>query len=312
MTDLARIDQDAVLRALRLDPRDPNAQAALLICDRYGLDPVMKHVVLIQGRPYITRDGYLTIAHRSGQLDGIEVVEQGDNDTHWTATVAVYRKDMGRPFTYVGRHPKRSGNQYGPEMAVKTAEVQALRRAFEVTGVGAADEQWEDTTPTPVAAEVLPDADERVEDREEVASAEVLPDPTDATSPPPDSPDGLVVDVPPVVDPSDLLADPEARIPRSAASALSRRLEQLDSDQLERVRMVWTENKFPLTAQDRMRPTQLSEQQHRTIKLVVDALLDPPADDLDEPAEAEADTEAEWPSPEEARGLLEDGGLVDA
>lgn len=149
LAPIVPIDQAAVLRALRLDPADPNAQAALLICDRYDLDPVMKHVVLIQGRPYITRDGLLTIAHRSGTFDGIEVVAEGEDDTHWTATVAVWRKDMSHPFRYSGRHPKKSGNQYGREMAVKCAEVMALRRAFSVTGVGTAEEQWDTADPPP-------------------------------------------------------------------------------------------------------------------------------------------------------------------
>lgn len=141
----AHIDRAAVLQELGLRESDAAAQALLLVCDRYGLDPLLKHMVLIQRRPYITRDGYLSIAHRSGVLDGIEVVEQGDSGSHWTARVAVYRKDMSRPFVYDGRYPKNGGNKtYGPEMAVKTAEVAALRRAFNVTGVGAADERWDD------------------------------------------------------------------------------------------------------------------------------------------------------------------------
>jgi hypothetical protein len=145
------IDHAAVLKSLNLNPRDPNTQALLLVCERYGLDPLLKHMVLISGNPYITRDGYLAIAHRSGEFDGMEVLEQGADETHFTAKVAVYRKDMGRPFTFIGRYPKgqRMAKDYGPEMAVKVAEVQALRRAFNVTGVPAADERWdEDAEPS--------------------------------------------------------------------------------------------------------------------------------------------------------------------
>lgn len=141
-----QIDRTAVLRSLNLNPADPNTQALLLVCDRYGLDPLLKHMVLIQGRPYVTRDGYLHLAHKSHQLDGIEIVDEGEDRDHWWARVSVYRKDMSRPFTYKGRYPKQgSGNkQYGPEMAIKCAEVAALRRAFNVTGIGAADERWDD------------------------------------------------------------------------------------------------------------------------------------------------------------------------
>lgn len=147
LAHVENVDQTAVLRTLNLNPNDPNTQALLLICQRYDLDPLMKHVVLIQGRPYITRDGYLSAAHASGQFDGIEVVEEGETETHWWAKASVYRKDMGRPFTYKGRYPKKGGNKdYGPEMAVKCAEVMALRRAFNVTGAAAADERWDTDT----------------------------------------------------------------------------------------------------------------------------------------------------------------------
>lgn len=138
------IDHEAILKSLNLNPRDPNTQALLLVCDRYGLDPLLKHMVLIKGNAYVTRDGYLTVAHRTGVFDGMEVLDQGTDGTHHWAKVAVYRKDMGRPFTYIGRYPKSGGNkEYGPEMAVKTAEVAALRRAFNVTGIGALDERWD-------------------------------------------------------------------------------------------------------------------------------------------------------------------------
>ena len=145
LATIDHVDRDAVLKTLNLNPADPHTQALLLICDRYRLDPLLKHIVLIQGRPYVTRDGYLSIAHTSGQFDGIEIVDEGETPAYWWAKAAVYRKDMGRPFTYRGRYPKAgAGNpKFGPEMAVKTAEVMALRRAFNVTGVAAADEAWD-------------------------------------------------------------------------------------------------------------------------------------------------------------------------
>lgn len=146
------IDQTAVLRHLRLNPKDPSTQALLLTCRRYGLDPLLKHAVLIQGRLYVTRDGLLHVAHRTRQLDGIEVLDQGETQSHHTAKVAVYRKDMGHPFTYVGRYPKAGSNKtYGPEMAVKCAEVMALRRAFDVS-IAAREEMWEEQDGFPKAA----------------------------------------------------------------------------------------------------------------------------------------------------------------
>lgn len=130
------IDQAAVLRALRLDPKDPNTQALVLTCGRYGLDPLLKHAVLIQGTLYVTRDGLMHVAHASGRFDGISVRSLPDTPTHYVAEATVWRKDMGHPFVYTGRYPKGGkggpGAQYGPEMAEKCAECRALRRAFSV------------------------------------------------------------------------------------------------------------------------------------------------------------------------------------
>lgn len=157
-----QIDQGKVLEHLGIDANDPAAHALVLTCQRYGLDPILKHALLIEKRLYVTRDGLLHVAHNSGQLDGIEVQEQSETDSHFIARVAVYRKDMSRPFVYVGRFPKmrdkyewegpygqrrkkKTGEElhpYGPEMAVKCAEVMALRRAFDVA-IAAAEEIWD-------------------------------------------------------------------------------------------------------------------------------------------------------------------------
>ena len=138
------IDQERVLQALNLNPRDPKVQALILVCQTYGLDPILKHAVLISGNLYVTRDGLLAVAHRSGDLDGIVVEDEGETADEWWAKVSVYRKGVTHPFTYRGRYAK-SGTQkkYGPEMAVKCAEVMALRRAFGVTGIATVEEQWD-------------------------------------------------------------------------------------------------------------------------------------------------------------------------
>lgn len=138
------IDYNAVLKTLNLNPADPKVQAALLICDKYGLDPILKHMVLINGTPYVTRDGYIHVAQMSERLDGIVVEDEQETGSHWVAKVSVYRKDMSHPFTYVGRYPKDGGNKkFGPEMAITRAETHALRRAFAVTGVASYEEVFE-------------------------------------------------------------------------------------------------------------------------------------------------------------------------
>jgi hypothetical protein len=135
-----------VLDYLGLNPNDPRSQAVVAVAQRYDLDPLLKHVIVIpKGGVFITRDGLLHVAHRSGVLDGI-VVEQepklSEDGKEWVARVSVYRKDMSHPFTFPGRYPVNGGNRdYAQEMAMKSAESHALRRAFSVTGLQAIDEQ---------------------------------------------------------------------------------------------------------------------------------------------------------------------------
>lgn len=132
-----------ILSYLGLSPDDPRSRAVVAVCGRYALDPVLRHVIVIpKGGAYITRDGYLHIAHRSGQLDGI-VVEEAPHlvEDEWHCRVSVYRKDMRFPFTFPGRYPVAGGNrQYAQEMALKVAESHALRRAFDVAGLPSQDE----------------------------------------------------------------------------------------------------------------------------------------------------------------------------
>lgn len=146
----------ALLRAIGFDKLAPaQRELALNIAQRYQLDPMLKHLVMIEGGAYITRDGLLHIAHRSGFLDGIETTEPYLDGDFWRAKCSVFRKDMSRPFVYGGRYPAKGGNaKYAPEMAIKVAEVMALRRAFDVAAP-TAEERWDDAaietfeTPSP-------------------------------------------------------------------------------------------------------------------------------------------------------------------
>lgn len=140
----------ALLKAVGLDKvSSEQRELALNIAQRYELDLLLKHLVMIDGRPYITRDGLLHVAHRSGHLDGMETTDPTIIDGFWRASCAVYRKDMSRPFTYTGRYPTTGGNQkFAPEMAVKVAEVMALRRAFDVAAPSV-EERWDLDVPIP-------------------------------------------------------------------------------------------------------------------------------------------------------------------
>jgi hypothetical protein len=143
----------AILKAVGLDRVPPEQRdLALAIAKRYDLDLMLKHLVLVDGRPYVTRDALLHIAHRSGQFDGLEVTEPVLDGDYWRATATVYRKDMSKPFVYPGRYPVKGGNaRFAPEMAIKVAEVMALRRAFDVSAP-IVEERWDRDLPEPPVA----------------------------------------------------------------------------------------------------------------------------------------------------------------
>lgn len=169
---------EKVLQYLGLNPNDPKSRAVVAVAQHYALDPLLKHVIVIpKGGVYITRDGYLHIAHSSGQLDGIVVDQEpamSEDGKEWVARVSVYRKDMSHPFTFPGRYPVQGSNRdYAQEMALKSAEVHALRRAFNVTGLPAEDEQRPAAEPRRVRAA---DITGQAEPQPEVAE----PDVTDA------------------------------------------------------------------------------------------------------------------------------------
>lgn len=167
MTDLERheptpavnVDTET-LKYLGYDPADIATRALVLLAQKYELDPLLGEIQLIktgQGtRVYVSRDGMLQVAHRSGVLDGIVVEQQRRNSTNdgWTCYVSVWRKDMGHPFTYGAQckdsEPQaKAGN--GPEQALARAERRALRRAFQIRGGDVDDLDGFDPVPVDAA-----------------------------------------------------------------------------------------------------------------------------------------------------------------
>ena len=167
---------EALLRAIGFDKLAPEQRAlGLNIAKRYGLDLLLKHLVIIEGRVYVTRDGLLHVAHNSRKLDGIETSEPVIRDGFWRATCSVYRKDMSRPFTYFGRYPTSGGNQkYAPEMAVKVSEVMALRRAFDVAAP-TQEERWDRSAIPESESAAVPTLAERTAAKAAEITAKVEP-----------------------------------------------------------------------------------------------------------------------------------------
>jgi hypothetical protein len=146
--------QEAVLNALGLNPRDARVQALALVAQRYDLDLVLKHVFLIQGTVYVSHAGLLHLAHKSGKLDGLEV-EITEKQDRWTATAKVWRKDMRMPFVYTDDCLKNEQKVVDKrKRAITRAERNALRRAFDI-GVDVYED--DDRTPPPTLSPTRPE-----------------------------------------------------------------------------------------------------------------------------------------------------------
>jgi len=116
-----------------------------LWCVKYGAGPA---------RVFTGRDGFLEIAHRSGQFNGMESGVKHDEAGHIIGWATVYRKDMGHPF-----HVEVDMAEYQKDTTIwktmprtmiqKVAESQALRKAFSASGLYAPEEFGEEEKPMP-------------------------------------------------------------------------------------------------------------------------------------------------------------------
>lgn len=161
MNDIVKADNNAVQRTsdeIKLihdtyakNTTETEFKLFLYAADRYGLDPLLKQIwcVKFANQPaqiYAGRDGFLEVAHRSGQFNGIESGMKDDK----TAYAKVYRKDMDNPFyVEVSMSEYATGQALWKSkpktMLIKVAESQALRRAFSISGIYSPEEmgQWE-------------------------------------------------------------------------------------------------------------------------------------------------------------------------
>lgn len=126
-------------------------------CQALGLNPLLYEICAIvytgkKGRKMsiqVMRDGFLTIAHRSGKFAGIEsgVYEADEKRKNMVGWAKVYHRDYEHPV-----YQEVDFNEYNaPErnilwktkpktMIKKVAESMALRKAFNVSGVYAPEE----------------------------------------------------------------------------------------------------------------------------------------------------------------------------
>ena len=152
-TDLITFDaeQKSLIKAtLARNCTDTEFAMLLYQAKTLQLDPLRKQIwaVKFADQPaliFVGRDGYLQIAHRSGQFDGMESGVKKNEDGVVVGWAKVYRKDMSHPIykeVLLTEYDKKQGNwKVMPHtMITKTAESQALRAAFAISGVYSPEE----------------------------------------------------------------------------------------------------------------------------------------------------------------------------
>jgi len=133
------------------------------LTETYNLDPISKEIWCIKtknqpARIFVSRDGHLAIAHRSGHWGGIKTVyDWGDEKQYvevrdkysekvlgkvlvpFSATCIIYRTDSSYPTEHTVFWDEYGSNQSlwltkPKTMLQKVAECQCLRRAFDMHG----------------------------------------------------------------------------------------------------------------------------------------------------------------------------------
>lgn len=131
---------------------DNEFQLFLYMARKYNLDPLTRKIWLVKygtasASIFTGRDGFLQKAHESGQFNGMKTVPQfDDKGLLISATCTVWRKDMQHPIEVtVWNKEYNTGKSNWARMAItmlsKVAESQALRKAFDISGIYAEEEE---------------------------------------------------------------------------------------------------------------------------------------------------------------------------
>ena len=137
------------------------------LASRYQLDPFSRQIWLVKygdnpAQIFAGRDGYLAVAHRSGQFDGMESGTRKDGDA-LVGWCKVYRRDMSHPFEIeVHASEYSTGRNLWKDkprtMIQKVAEAQCLRRAFSISGLYSPEEIDTCDRPEPRLVSAIPAA----------------------------------------------------------------------------------------------------------------------------------------------------------
>lgn len=154
----------------------PQFTIFMYTCQALGLNPLLNEVACVTYKDKMTgkrtmsiqvmRDGFLTIAHRTGKFAGLEsgVTMSEDGSKIINGWAKVYHKDFNQPVYQEADFDEYNTNKNlwiskPKTMIKKVAESMALRKAFNVNGVYAPEELEKEIITESVAPKVLELAD---------------------------------------------------------------------------------------------------------------------------------------------------------
>ena len=149
-------ERQAIVETVAKDLSPAQVKIYFYQCQALGLNPLLNEITAIvynlkdgtkKMSIQVMRDGFLTIAHKSGKFAGIESETKKDKKGNLIGWAKVYHKDFDQPvyqeadFAEYDNSTRNSLWSSKPKtMIKKVAESMALRKAFNVSGVYAKEE----------------------------------------------------------------------------------------------------------------------------------------------------------------------------
>jgi len=168
---LSEAERSTIKASVAKDLSDSQFKVFIYTCQALGLNPLLNEIAAVvyggQMSIQVMRDGFLTIAHRSGKFAGLEsgIYETGDKNPYGkeiktkTSWAKAYNKEFLVPVyqeaEFEEYNAKRNLWITKPNtMIKKVAESMALRKAFNINGVYAPEEMEREvqivSTPKPL------------------------------------------------------------------------------------------------------------------------------------------------------------------
>ncbi len=195
MSDLAPMEYTPHQKEIMLDTvakgcKPEQFMLMMELANKYKLDPFARQIWATPMGIIIGRDGFLKLAHDSGNFDGMETTFEERDGKLYSATTTVWHKKMSHPikFTaYLSEFYKEQlpGKQPGAwqkmpyVMLQKCSESHALRRTFCITGLydeAELSDNPEEVSENPPVMEYV-DADFKVNEEPESIASEPEPVP---------------------------------------------------------------------------------------------------------------------------------------